>query len=73
MGFETRTVSKFNLELVARWCEGVMITEIDPFDSTKTNPAFNFQAGEEIKRAHIGDTIIKNADGTFQLWEGQPL
>lgn len=50
-----------------------MVTEIDPFDSDKTNPAFNFQTKEGIKRAHIGDTIIKNADGTFQLWEGQPL
>ena len=73
MGSEARTVSKMNVGLVAKWCGGVMVTEIDPFDSDKTNPAFNFQAGEEIKRAHIGDTIIKNADGTFQLWEGQPL
>lgn len=73
MGSEARTVSKMNVGLVAKWCDGMMVEEKDPFDDAKTNPAFNFQAGEEIKRAHIGDTIIKNADGTFQLWEGQPL
>lgn len=73
MGHEARTVSIMNVGLVAQWCGGVMVTEKDPFDDSKTNPAFNFQAGDEIKRAHIGDTIIKNADGTFQLWEGQQL
>lgn len=69
MGAETRQVSEANIREVAAWCGGVIVTEIDPFDSAVTNLAFNLQTIKEIERAHIGDTIVRNHNGTFQLWK----
>lgn len=70
MAFEARTVSASNVEEVAVWCMGVVVEEHDAFDHTATNPAINLRTETEIERAHIGDTIIKNNSGTFQIWKG---
>jgi len=69
MGSVARTVTEANIREVAAWCDGVMVTEIDPFDSAATNPAFNVRTIKEIERVHIGDTIVQNHNGTFQLWK----
>jgi hypothetical protein len=71
MGSEARLVSEANIREVAAWCGGMMVEEIDPFDDAVTNPAFNVQTIKEIERAHIGDTLIKNHNGTFQLWKAE--
>lgn len=69
MGSEARVVSASNIEEVAEWCGGKVVTEIDDLDRSVTNPAMNLRTIKEIERAHIGDTIIKNHNGTFQLWK----
>lgn len=70
MGSEARLVSESNIAEVAVWCGGVVVTEHDSLDHAITNPALNLRVGEEILRAHIGDTIIRNHNGTFQIFEG---
>jgi hypothetical protein len=69
MGSEARLVSATNIREVAAWCGGMMVEEIDPFDDAVTNLAFNLKTETDIDRAHIGDTIIRNHNGTFQLWK----
>lgn len=69
MGSEAKLVSESNLREVAAWCGGVLVDEIDPFDSAVTNLAFNFRTITGVERAHAGDTVIRNHNGTFQLWK----
>lgn len=69
MGSEARLVSEANIQEVAEWCGGSIVTEHDGLDHSATNLAFNVQTTKEIERAHIGDTVIKNHNGTFQLWK----
>lgn len=71
MGSEARLVSASNIEEVAEWCGGVVVTEHDAFDHSITNPALNVGTIKDIERAHIGDTIIKNHNGTFQIWKAE--
>ncbi len=71
MGSTARMITAENIREVAGWCGGRIVTEIDPFDDAATNLAFNVKTIKEIERAHIGDTIIKNHNGTFQLWKAE--
>lgn len=71
MSSEARLITASNIQEVAAWCRGVMVEEIDAFDPAVTNLAFNVATIKEIERAHIGDTIIKNHNGTFQLWKAE--
>lgn len=71
MGSEAKLVSERNIGEVAVWCGGVIVGEHDALDHSVTNPALNLRTmNGEIERAHVGDTIIKNHDGTFQIWKG---
>lgn len=70
MSSVARTVSEANIEEVAVWCGGAVVTEHDALDHAVTNPALNVQTVNGIERAHIGQTIIKNHDGTFQIFKG---
>lgn len=69
MGSEARQVSENNIAEVAEWSGGVVVTEHDSLDHSITNSALNLPTIKGIERAHIGDTIIKNHNGTFQLWK----
>lgn len=69
MGSEARLVSESNIAQVAEWTGGVIVTEHDALDHSVTNPALNLLTINGIERAHIGDTIIKNHNGTFQIWK----
>lgn len=53
--------------VVSVWCGGRIVEEIDPFDSSQRYPALNVQCGNEVKRASLGDTVIKHSDGTFDV------
>lgn len=67
MGSESRQVSESNIEEVAEWCDGVVRMEHDALDHSVTIPALNVATIWGIERAHIGDMIIKNHNGTFRL------
>jgi hypothetical protein len=59
------------VDTVAVWCGGVVIIEHDAIDHSVTNPALNLGTINGIERAHIGDTIIRNHNGTFQIWKAE--
>lgn len=69
MSSEARVVSESNIGAVAEWCGGVVVVEHDALDHSATNPALNLETIAGIERAHIGDTIIKNHNGTFRIWK----
>ena len=52
--------------VVSVWCGGVIVEEIDP-ETNERYPALNVQCGEEVKRASLGDWIIKREDKTFDV------
>jgi hypothetical protein len=69
MSSEARTLTANNAAELAAWCEGQSVVEYDALDDSKTAPGINVPVwgGAEIKRASVGDTIIRNNDGTFQV------
>lgn len=56
-----------NAEVVAQWASAVVVEEIDPFDADKKYPGLNVQCGDTVKRASLGDCVIKHDDGTFDV------
>lgn len=64
---EHMIVSPELVKVVAAWCKGVQVEEIDPFDAEKRYPALNIQTREGVKRASVGDTVVKHDDGSFSV------
>lgn len=52
--------------IVAIWCNGALVEEIDP-ETNERFPALNVQCGEDVKRASIGDWVVKKEDKTFEV------
>lgn len=70
MASEARTVSHSNVGEVTEWCGGKSVLEKDSLDDSVTIPAINVVTKDGVKRAYIGDTIIRNNDGFYQIWKG---
>lgn len=70
MASEARTLSEKNGQELADWCGGRLVREHDALDHSKSYPGINVPvgAGDDVQRASLGDTIIKNEDGTFQIF-----
>lgn len=64
---EHMIVSPELVKVVGVWCKGVEVEEIDPFDPDKRYPALNVHTKEGMKRASLGDAVIKHEDGTFSV------
>lgn len=60
-------LSPETVTIVSVWCYGVVVEEIDPFDNEIRYPALNVQTREGVKRASLGDYVLKHADGTFDV------
>lgn len=56
-----------NADVLAKWSRGVQVEEIDPFDAEKKFPGLNVQCGDTVKRASLGDFVIKHEDGTYDV------
>lgn len=67
MSSEARTIGEKNAEAIAHWCGGKAVVEHDALDSSKTSPGINVLVNGEVERASLGDTIIRNDDGTFEI------
>ena len=52
--------------VVSVWCGGVIVEEIDPFTEERF-PALNVQCKDEVKRASLGDYVIKHESGGFDV------
>lgn len=68
MGSEGKVVTKENAEELAKWCGGKIVIEHDAIIHTITNPAINVPVEDGVKRAHVGDIIIKKENGTFDVY-----
>jgi hypothetical protein len=69
MGSEGRTLSELNAAEIAQWCQGSVVTEHDALDHDRTQPAVNVQCGDIVKRARLGDMVIRKNDGTFDVFQ----
>lgn len=71
MALESRTVTEGNAQELAEWCGGLYVNEHDPFDHGKMFPGINVPVGPvrqmNVKRASLGDSILKHSDGTFEV------
>jgi len=56
-----------NATVISAWARAVMVEEIDAFDADKKFPALNVQCGDGVKRASLGDYVLKHDDGTFDV------
>ena len=65
--FESLTVTSANAEALAEWCGGTLVEEHDALDHGKTQPGINVLCGDDVKRASLGDTIIKHSNNTFDV------
>jgi len=65
---DARTLTVNNSVELALWCGGLRIMQFDALDDSKPAiPAVNVPTDNGVQRAHIGDTIIQNPDGSFQI------
>lgn len=68
-GRQTRamTLTADNVTVVSVWVNAMVVEEIDPFDDKQKFPALNVQCGDTVKRASLGDVVIKHFDDTFDV------
>lgn len=52
---------------IAEWCDGEIVEEIDPFDSSKRFPALNLETLEGRARASIGWYVVRSERGAFYV------
>jgi hypothetical protein len=67
MGSEGRIVTENTVHDIAQWCGGRVVIQHDALDHEKTVPAVNVPVKNEVHRASIGDVVIQNHDGSFQI------
>ena len=60
-------VSPQLVKVISVWCGGLEVEEIHPFDNQTRYPAINVPTPEGVKRASIGDHVIKRSDKTFDV------
>lgn len=56
-----------NVTVVSVWAGAVIVEEVDPTDPERRSPALNVQCGDSVKRASIGDHVVRHADGSFDV------
>lgn len=61
------TLTADNVTVVSVWAHAMAVEEIDPFDGKQKFPALNVQCGDTVKRASLGDVVIKHEDGTYDV------
>lgn len=69
MASESRIVTETNSKELALWCGGNPVVEHDALDHNVTYGAVNVPCGGEVRRASIGDMIIRKDDGTFDVFK----
>lgn len=52
--------------VISVWCHGVIVEEINP-ENGERYPALNVQCGEDVKRASLGDWVVKTGPDTFDV------
>lgn len=61
------TLTGDNVTVISMWAHAMAVEEVDPFDEKQKFPALNVQCGDAVKRASLGDVVIKHGDGTYDV------
>jgi len=69
MTSEGRILIHSNANELAHWCGGKLVVEQDALNSEVTSPGINVPVGDEVKRASVGDVIIRKDDGSFDIFK----
>jgi len=69
MGSEARRLTHNNAEEIAQWCGGRVVAELDALDITQSSPGINVPVGDGVDRASLGDLIIRDSEGAFQIFK----
>lgn len=72
MGATARTLTARNAQEIADWCGGVVVIQHDALEHSNTTPGVNVPTPEGVQRAQVGNTIVQNADGTFEIFKHLP-
>lgn len=64
---QAQELSSGNVTILSSWTNGMVVNEYDPFDNAKSQPGLNVQCGYTVKRASLGDFVIKYSDGRFDV------
>jgi hypothetical protein len=67
MSSEAKTLDQNNAEHIATWCGGRAVVQHDALDHDSTAPGVNVPVGDSVERAQVGDTVIRNHDGSFRI------
>jgi hypothetical protein len=60
-----------NAEMIAQWCGGRAVVQHDALDHDLTSSAVNVPTKEGVKRAQVGDKVIRDDDGSFRIEKKQ--
>lgn len=60
-----------NTEMIAEWCGGRAVVQHDALDHDRTIPAVNVPTKDGVKRAQVGDAVIRDNDGSFRIEKKQ--
>lgn len=71
MSSEARILTQENASHLAEWCRGKLVNEQDAISPHVNTPGINVPVGEGVKRASLGDTIIRKSDGTFEVFKNE--
>lgn len=61
------TLTADNVTVISVWANAMVVEEIDPFDAEVKFPGLNVQCKSQVKRASLGDKVIKHGDGTYDV------
>lgn len=67
MSSESRVVTTENAQEIADWCGGKHVIQHDALDHKGVTPGINIPVGKNVERAQVGDIVIRNHDGSFQI------
>ena len=64
---EARTLTEGNAEEIASWCGGRAVVQHNAIEYDQTTTGVNVQTPQGVKRAQVGDKVIRYHDGSFQI------
>jgi hypothetical protein len=60
-----------SVQRAALWCGGFEVTEVDPDTKSLVFIALNIPTEQEIKRASLGDYVVKDPRGGIRVMSGK--
>lgn len=67
MALDARTLTNKNVWELVEWCGGKSVVEHDALDHDRTSPGINVPTKDGVERASLGDMIVQQNDGTFEV------